>query len=72
MPRLTDKKGEPLSVIEGQPPDLKQDINFCPFAMRCDKAMRICAAQIPAVTQIGNHHYVKCWLEHELAPKGEA
>lgn len=72
LPRLTDKKGEPLSVIEGQPPDLKQDINFCPFAMRCDKAMRICAAQIPAVTQIGNHHYVKCWLEHELAPKGEA
>lgn len=71
LPRLTDKKGEPLSVIEGQPPDLKQDINFCPFAMRCDKAMRICAAQIPAVTQIGNHHYVKCWLEHELAPKGE-
>ena len=72
LPRLTDKKGEPLSVIEGQPPDLKQDINFCPFAMRCDKAMRICAAQIPAVTQIGNHHYVKCWLEHEFAPKGEA
>ena len=72
LQRLTDKKGEPLSVIEGQPPDLKQDINFCPFAMRCDKAMRICAAQIPAVTQIGNHHYVKCWLEHELAPKGEA
>ncbi|OUO41164.1 peptide ABC transporter ATP-binding protein [Megamonas hypermegale] len=72
LPRLTDKKGEPLLVIEGQPPDLKQDINFCPFAMRCDKAMRICAAQIPAVTQIGNHHYVKCWLEHELAPKGEA
>lgn len=71
LPRLTDKKGEPLSVIEGQPPDLKQDINFCPFAMRCDKAMRICAAQIPAVTQIDNHHYVKCWLEHELAPKGE-
>lgn len=72
LPRLTDKKGEPLSVIEGQPPDLKQDINFCPFAMRCDKAMRICAAQIPDVTQIDNHHYVKCWLEHELAPKGEA
>lgn len=72
LPRLTDKKDEPLSVIEGQPPDLKQDINFCPFAMRCNKAMRICAAQIPAVTQIGNHHYVKCWLEHELAPKGEA
>lgn len=72
LPRLTDKKDEPLSVIEGQPPDLKQDINFCPFAMRCDKAMRICAAQIPAVTQIDNHHYVKCWLEHELAPKGEA
>ncbi len=71
LPRLTDKKGDPLSVIEGQPPDLKQDINFCPFAMRCDKAMRICAAQIPAVTQIDNHHYVKCWLEHELAPKGE-
>lgn len=69
LPRLTDKKGEPLSVIEGQPPDLKQAINFCPFAMRCTKAMRICAVQMPAVTAVNGGHYVKCWLEHELAPK---
>ena len=72
LPRLTDKKGEPLSVIEGQPPDLKQEIDFCPFAVRCDRAMRICAAQMPAVTAVTGAHYVKCWLEHELAQKEES
>lgn len=71
LPRLTDKKGEPLSVIEGQPPDLKQEINFCPFAVRCRRAMQICAAQMPPVTDLNSRHYVKCWLEHEFAPKEE-
>ena len=72
LPRLTDKKGEPLSVIEGQPPDLKQEINFCPFAMRCSKTMRICTIQMPIITNLNDNHYVKCWLEHEFAPKEEA
>lgn len=71
LPRLTDKKGQPLSAIEGQPPDLKQELNFCPFVMRCSKAMRICARKMPPVIQINNRHYVKCWLEHEFAPKEE-
>lgn len=74
LPRLTDKKGEPLAVIEGQPPDLKQKIDFCPFAMRCTKAMNICIEQNPPITTINNTHQVKCWLEKakELAvPKGD-
>lgn len=71
LPRLTDKKGQPLSAIDGQPPDLKQELNFCPFVMRCSKAMRICARKMPSVIQINNRHYVKCWLEHEFAPKEE-
>lgn len=74
LPRLTDKKGEPLAVIEGQPPDLKQNIDFCPFAMRCTKAMNICVQQIPPVTDLNNTHQVKCWLEQAKSmavPKGD-
>lgn len=74
LPRLTDKKGEPLAVIDGQPPDLKQDISFCPFAMRCAKAMNICVEQMPPVTDLSNTHRVKCFLEQarQLAvPKGD-
>lgn len=67
LPRLTDKKGEPLAVIEGQPPDLKDDIDYCPFVKRCANAMKVCAKFIPQITVLNQKHYVKCWLEHKLA-----
>ncbi len=65
LPRLNDKKGEPLAVIDGQPPDLKQEINYCPFVSRCDNAMRICAEKMPEITSLNSGHYVKCWLEYK-------
>ena len=67
LPRLSDKKSQPLNVIEGQPPDLKEIIDYCPFAKRCHKAMKVCTKFMPEITKVSNNHYVKCWLEHEFA-----
>lgn len=56
-------------MIDGQPPDLKESIDYCPFVKRCTKAMKICMQLMPEKTQLNKDHYVKCWLEHEFAPK---
>ena len=31
--------------------------------------MKICMQLMPEKTQLNKDHYVKCWLEHEFAPK---
>ena len=49
--------------------DLKESIDYCPFVKRCTKAMKICMQLMPEKTQLNKDHYVKCWLEHEFAPK---
>lgn len=69
LPHLNMNKQEPLYVINGQPPDLKTTINYCPFVERCPYAMKICLKTMPTLTNISSTHQVKCWLEHEYAPK---
>ena len=66
---LNLNKEDKLYVIDGQPPDLKESIDYCPFVKRCTKAMKICMQLMPEKTQLNKDHYVKCWLEHEFAPK---
>ena len=69
LPHLNLNKEDKLYVIDGQPPDLKETIDYCPFVKRCTKAMKICMQLMPEKTQLNKDHYVKCWLEHEFAPK---
>ena len=69
LPHLNLNKEDKLYVIDGQPPDLKETIDYCPFVKRCIKAMKICMQLMPEKTQLNKDHYVKCWLEHEFAPK---
>ena len=63
-----DTHGERLIPIEGAPPDLIAPPTGCPFAARCDYAMKICHEQMPEITKEGGHE-VRCWLCHEMAPK---
>jgi len=65
IPRLNMEKGEQLTPIWGQPPDLLQEFDYCPFVSRCDYAMEICAQKMPA--EYGETK-VKCWLKHPQAP----
>ncbi|HOA36457.1 MAG TPA: ABC transporter ATP-binding protein [Bacillota bacterium] len=68
VPRLDAAKGQKLTPIWGQPPDLLQDFTSCPFMPRCDYAMGICAREMPPYFNGGK---VRCWLNHPQAPKVE-
>ncbi|MET9677584.1 ABC transporter ATP-binding protein [Streptomyces sp. NPDC006482] len=46
-PRLDAPLGR-LAAIDGQPPDLRQELAGCPFAARCHLATEICDHQAPA------------------------
>ena len=62
IPRLDSKEHERLIPIEGTPVDLLNPPKGCPFAPRCDAAMRICLREMPPVTEFSDVHYTQCWL----------
>ncbi len=66
LPRVDIKKKMKLQPIWGQPPDLLQQFNCCPFMPRCDYAMEICAREMP---EAFGPNLVRCWLEHPQAPR---
>ncbi|WP_291633621.1 ABC transporter ATP-binding protein [Clostridium sp.] len=63
---------EKLKPIEGQPPDLLKPPIGCPFAPRCDYAMKICEQQRPPLFEISPNHFAACFLNHPDAPKTKA
>lgn len=70
VPRLDIVKGESRLVsIEGTPPDLFAPPSGCPFADRCEHAMKICSAKMPADFIIREGHVSACWLNHPDAPR---
>jgi oligopeptide transport system ATP-binding protein len=60
---------ERLRPINGQPPDLLKPPKGCPFAARCEYAMRICNVNRPPLFEVGENHKAACWLNHPQAPK---
>lgn len=60
---------EKLKPIEGQPPDLLKPPVGCPFAARCEYAMKLCINERPPLFEIGTDHVAACWLNHYQAPK---
>lgn len=70
MPRLDQKKGEPLIPIIGTPPDLIKPPLGCPFAARCDHAMQICEQIDPSATVFSDTHSARCWELHPMAKEG--
>lgn len=53
---------ERLQPIAGTPIDLLNMPAGCPFAPRCDQAMKICLTQRPDNLRINEHHYASCWV----------
>ncbi|MDO5516422.1 MAG: ABC transporter ATP-binding protein [Clostridium sp.] len=72
VPNPKETTKEKLKPIEGQPPDLLKPPVGCPFAARCDYAMKICVEKQPPQFEVGENHKCACWLCHEDAPKVEA
>ncbi|HEY0957589.1 MAG TPA: dipeptide ABC transporter ATP-binding protein [Roseateles sp.] len=56
------RRGEPLAAIAGTVPPLWLDFAGCRFAPRCDRAMVHCAGTLPALTDEGPQHQVRCLL----------
>ena len=62
IPKRTKEK---LVPIFGTPPDLLNPPKGCPFAARCSRAMKLCAAYQPPFCDLGNGHVSACWLHNE-------
>ncbi|MER5503072.1 ABC transporter ATP-binding protein [Streptomyces sp. NPDC002561] len=60
-PRLEAPRGR-LAAIEGQPPDLRQELHGCPFAARCPIATEICDHEAPGLLPAPGtpHHNSAC------------
>ena len=65
VPRLDRENAERLYSIEGQPPNVIDLPDCCPFYPRCEKAKDICKKKYPAVARSENGRAVSCWLYAE-------
>ena len=54
--------GTKLQPISGTPIDLLNMPKGCPFAPRCDNAMKICLTQKAENMVINEDHYASCWM----------
>ncbi|HWR11860.1 MAG TPA: ABC transporter ATP-binding protein [Rectinemataceae bacterium] len=65
VPRLDRENSERLYSIQGQPPNVIDLPDCCPFYPRCEKAMEICKKKYPASARLENGRAVSCWLYSE-------
>ena len=61
IPTVNSDK-EKLEPIEGSPIDLLNMPAGCPFAPRCDAAMKICLSQRAESKLINENHRAACWM----------
>ena len=57
-----DTKGQRLQPITGTPIDLMNMPAGCPFAPRCESAMKVCLTQRPERMLINDDHMATCWM----------
>ena len=62
-----ENNGERLSPIAGTPIDLLDMPKGCPFAPRCDEAMRICIKERPSVKELSETHSACCFKNDILS-----
>ena len=65
VPRMDKENAERLYSIQGQPPNVIDLPDCCPFYPRCEKAMDICKKKYPGATTFENGRSVSCWLYSE-------
>lgn len=62
VPRLDIATNQKLFSIEGQPPNVIDLPECCPFHPRCDKALDKCKNSYPPEVDLGSGRMVRCWL----------
>ena len=66
-----DGDGEKLQPISGTPIDLLNMPAGCPFAPRCEAAMKICLRERCQRMQINDQHQAACWMNVKDAMEKE-
>ncbi len=61
IPRLTQARDQPLTPIEGTPPNLSHPLPGCGFCARCPYAMKICAKEQPPLFSVSPDHFSACF-----------
>ena len=61
IPDMSDDEKTRLVPITGTPIDLLHVPPGCPFAPRCDRAMKICLQEKPKEYWVGRDHLSACW-----------
>lgn len=61
IPTVSDEK-EKLEPIEGSPIDLLNMPAGCPFAPRCNNAMKVCLTHRAERQLINENHAAACWM----------
>ena len=69
MPRVDAEEYERLIPIQGTPVDMLNPPAGCPFAPRCDHAMKICLRKTPPLMKASENHVSACWLLAKDEPK---
>ena len=62
IPDMSDDDKTRLIPIAGTPIDLLHMPPGCPFAPRCDRAMKICLSEKPKEYWVGHDHLSACWI----------
>ena len=62
-----ENNGQRLQPITGTPIDLLNMPKGCPFAPRCNAAMKICLTQRPEEIKINDYHLSSCWMNIKKA-----
>jgi oligopeptide transport system ATP-binding protein len=70
VPRLDQETKERLYSIPGQPPNVIDLPDCCPFYPRCERAMDICKKKYPPVVSFENNQSASCWLYGKEAQNG--
>ncbi len=67
----TTNDDQPLRPITGTPIDLLNMPKGCPFAPRCDNAMKICLRERAERIRIDEYHQAACWINARDAAQKE-
>ncbi len=68
LPKTDMERSVRLVSIAGTPPDLLNPPVGCPFASRCENAMKICQTNMPPHFVPDKNHQSACWLLHPDYP----
>ena len=55
-----------MRFVSGTVPDLRQPLDFCAFADRCQLANEICWAKAPGLQWVSSNHAVGCHIEERM------